>query len=255
MKINCSNTSLFHSSKTKKSQSATVAFHKWKATVHSSAPLHRIKKYFSPLLFKAFFFPFSHFAWCFSLSSFSALPSLCLRSTLPSFCSPFSRNIIEHRQERELRNKTLPSPPFSAVATASGLGFAPIFASWVSTCGECFYCLHDALNPTANAPDLVANALDLAGQVPSPLEQMNLLDSVHHNLIQDFNPVKKEGYINNAIYDCIRCLLKDYRWARIPIPFWVSLYPDVDLDVGFAVCSLVEWWLLLGFGWWSGLPE
>jgi hypothetical protein len=63
-----------------------------------------------------------------------------------------------------------------------------------------------ALNPTANAPDLAANALDLAGQVPSPLEQMNLLDSVHHNLIQDFNPVKKERYINNAIYDCIRCL-------------------------------------------------
>jgi hypothetical protein len=27
------------------------------------------------------------------------------------------------------------------------------------------------------------------------------------------------------------------------------------LDVGFAVCNLVEWWLLLGFGWWSGSPE
>ena len=27
------------------------------------------------------------------------------------------------------------------------------------------------------------------------------------------------------------------------------------LDVGFAVCSLVEWCLLLGFGWWSGSPE
>ena len=27
------------------------------------------------------------------------------------------------------------------------------------------------------------------------------------------------------------------------------------LDVGFAICSLVEWWLLLGFGWWSGSPE
>jgi hypothetical protein len=27
------------------------------------------------------------------------------------------------------------------------------------------------------------------------------------------------------------------------------------LDVRFAICSLVEWWLLLGFGWWSGSPE
>ena len=50
-----------------------------------------------------------------------------------------------------------------------------------------------------------------AGLIPTDTDpKMNLLDSVHHNLIQDFNLVKKEGYINNAIYDCIRCLLKDY---------------------------------------------
>lgn len=51
-----------------------------------------------------------------------------------------------------------------------------------------------------------------AGLMPTDTDpKMNLLHSVHHNLIQDFNLVKKEGYINNVIYDCIRCLLKDYR--------------------------------------------
>lgn len=48
-----------------------------------------------------------------------------------------------------------------------------------------------------------------AGLIPAP--KMNLLDSVHKNVLQAFNLVKEEGYINNEIYDCIRCLLKDYR--------------------------------------------
>ena len=51
-----------------------------------------------------------------------------------------------------------------------------------------------------------------AGLMPADTDpKMNLLDSVHKNLLLDFNLVKKEGYINNVIYDCIRCLLKDYR--------------------------------------------
>ena len=56
---------------------------------------------------------------------------------------------------------------------------------------------------------ITAELLRDAGLIPDP--KMNLLDSVHKNLLQDFNLVKKEGYINNVIYDCIRCLLKDYR--------------------------------------------
>ena len=51
-----------------------------------------------------------------------------------------------------------------------------------------------------------------AGLLPTDTApKMNFLRSVHQNLIDDFNLVRTEGYKNNAIYACIRSLLKDYR--------------------------------------------
>ena len=53
-----------------------------------------------------------------------------------------------------------------------------------------------------------------AGLMPTdtdPAPKMGLLNSVHQNLLLDFTLVKEEGYRNNAIYDSLRILLKDYR--------------------------------------------
>ena len=145
-----------------------------------------LKKYFWPPYLRFFFFFLLDF---FFLSSFSAFHS-ALHSTetsqntdagsLPSPLSKFNISTLHRR--------SLPSPPFSAVATASGLGFVPISASWVLAygLGLCFTC-------------------------------------------------------------CSSCCC----WVLLAF----TVYMLVDFGHWVCCCSLVEWWLLLGFGWWSGSPE
>ena len=84
----------------KKTQSATVAFHFWKATVHSSSLFYPLKKYFCPHYLSFFFFPVVSFQPI-SFSLFISFSPLLSRNSIanisPLFCSPETHFVLLSR--------------------------------------------------------------------------------------------------------------------------------------------------------------
>ena len=84
----------------KKTQSATVAFHFWKATVHSSSLFYPLKKYFCPHYLSFFFFPVVSFKPI-SFSLFISFSPLLSRNSIanisPLFCSPETHFVLLSR--------------------------------------------------------------------------------------------------------------------------------------------------------------